>query len=198
MTRHAAQSVLTAAALLALPYVVHAVSLSAHSLTVFWDAGQIGVSAPAFHFLTGKALDRLHDGVALAFDAQLSLMASPVQPPLDRSVDRFLVSYDLWEEKFAVTRLRDPHDSASHLTADAAEVWCIARMRIHPGGVDPSRPLTVRLDLRAEDNQDSSPLLGDPGLNLASLIEIFSRPARSQQQRWQLDSPPFRVRDLAR
>jgi hypothetical protein len=176
----------------------YGLSVSSALLTVSLHGDQLGVAAPRFHFLTGKALDRLHDGLSLAFDAQLSLMAPETAPPLERSVDRFLFSYDVWEEKFAVTRLRDPREKASHLTASDAEAWCLGRMHLDAAHLDRMRLLMVRLEMRAEENEEAAPLLGDPGLNLASLIEIFSRPARSQQQHWQVDSVPFRVRDLER
>ncbi len=174
----------------------YALSVSSSVLAVSLQGNQLGVSAPRFHFLTGKALDRLHDGLSLGFDAQLSLLAPEAAPPLERSVDRFLVSYDVWEEKFAVTRMRDPREKASHLTASDAEAWCLGRMHLGAAHLDRMRLLMVRLEMRAEENEEAAPLLGDPGLNLASLIEIFSRPARSQQQHWQIDSVPFRVRDL--
>ncbi len=196
--RHSLSYIVTAAVLLFLPLAAYALSVSSNILTVSLTGNQLSVAAPRFHFLTGKALERLHDGLSLAFDAQLSLLAPTPEPPLERSVDRFLFSYDVWEEKFAVKRLRDPHETASHLTAADAEAWCLNRMHLDAGHVDRTRLLTVRLEMRAEENQEAAPLLGDPGLNLASLIEIFSRPARSQQQHWQLDSVPFRVRDLER
>ncbi len=174
----------------------YALSVSSNVLTVSLQGDRLGVAAPRFHFLTGKALDRMHDGLSLDFDAQLSLLEPEAAPPLERSVDRFLFSYDVWEEKFAVTRLRDPRQTASHLTASDAEAWCLGRMHLEAGHLDRTRLLMVRLEMRAEENTEAAPLLGDPGLNLASLIEIFSRPARSQQQHWQIDSVPFRVRDL--
>lgn len=175
-----------------------ALSISPATLAVHLAPDGLAVSAPRLHFLSGKQLDRLHDGVAVAFDAQLSLLAPSNRTQIQRAIDRFVVSYDLWEEKFAVTSLRPPRHSASHLSAAAAEAWCLDSMRLTSSGLDPSQPFVVSLDLRAEESQESNPLLGQPGISIAGLIEIFSRPARTQQQKWQLESLPFRLQDLRR
>jgi hypothetical protein len=175
-----------------------ALSLSPVTLAVRWKEDGLAVSAPKLHFLSGKQLDRLHDGVSVAFDAQLSLLAPSQRTQLERAVDRFVISYDLWEEKFAVTSLRAPRRSASHLSAAAAEAWCIESMRLSPAGLSSSQPFLMSLELRAEESKEINPLLGEPGISIAGLIEIFSRPARTQQDKWQLESLPFRLQDLRR
>ncbi len=77
--------------------------LRAQELQLTWDGAQLHVTAPQLHFLTGKALDRIRNGNAVAFDFQLS--AASGGSVLKRSLERFVISYDLWEERFAVTRL---------------------------------------------------------------------------------------------
>ena len=173
-----------------------ALSIAATSLAVRWDQDRLAVSAPQLHFLTGKALNRLRDGASVGFDAQLSLLAMAEAAPLRRDVDRFVVSYDLWEEKFAVTRLGAPRSSASHLSAEGVETWCIDSMRLWPGGVDPGQTVRMRLELRADDSRELSLMPTEPGISLSGLIEIFSRPARMQQQKWLVESNPFRIRDF--
>jgi len=173
-----------------------ALSIAATSLAVRWDRDRLAVSAPQLHFLTGKALNRLHDGASVAFDAQLSLLALAQPAPLQRDVDRFVVSYDLWEEKFAVARLGIPSSSASHLSAEGVETWCIESMGLWPKGVDPGQTVRMRLELRAEDSREQSLLPAESGISLSGLIEIFSRPARTQQQKWLVESNPFRIRDF--
>lgn len=160
------------------------------------NADEISVTAPRFHFLTGKALGRLRDGVSVPFAAQLSLLSSSQASPIQRAVDRFVVSYDLWEEKFAVTRLREPRMSVSHLTAEAAEQWCIERMHLPMIGIRPAGDLRIRLELRSEETKDTNPLLADSGVNLAGLIDLFSRPPRREQEKWIVESAPFRLPDF--
>ena len=173
-----------------------ALSIAATSLAVRWDRDRLAVSAPQLHFLTGKALNRLRDGASVAFDAQLSLLALAEQAPLQRDVDRFVVSYDLWEEKFAVTRIGIPNSSASHLSAVGVETWCIGNLGLWPKGVDPGQTVRMRLELRADDSREPGPLPSESGISLSGLIEIFSRPARTQQQKWLVESNPFRIRDF--
>ncbi len=170
-------------------------------LSVHGSANELTVSAPNFHFLTGKALDRLHDGLSVPFDAQLSLVpalmkSAPQTSALQRAFDRFVVSYDLWEEKFSVTSLREPRTSASHLTAAAAEAWCLENLRLPLAGVNSAGDLRLRLELRSAETKETNPLLADAGISLTGLIEVFSRPPRSQQQKWMIESAPFRLLDL--
>jgi hypothetical protein len=54
----------------------------------------------------------------------------------------------------------------------------------------------VQLDLRAEDPRDQLGIIGDPGINLTRLIEMFGRAPRSPQERWLFNSGPFRLNDL--
>jgi hypothetical protein len=50
--------------------------------------------------------------------------------------------------------------------------------------------------LRAEDARDQAGVVGDAGINLTRLIEIFSNPARAQQSRWEGIAGPVRLKDL--
>jgi len=176
---------------------VFAITVAPVELQVHGNPDELTVSSPRFHFLTGKALDRLHDGLSVPFDAQLSLVQATAQAsPLQRAFNRFVVSYDLWEEKFSVTSLRDPRTSASHLTASAAEMWCMESLRLPLAGVNSTANLRLRLELRSAETKDSNPLLADAGISLTGLIEIFSRPPRSQQQKWTLESAPFHLLDF--
>jgi hypothetical protein len=56
----------------------------------------------------------------------------------------------------------------------------------------------VNLDLRVEDPKDQLSIIGDPGISIARLIEIFGRPTHGAQPRWLKTSGPYRVDDLKR
>ncbi|MGI8990343.1 MAG: hypothetical protein ACR2I2_12295, partial [Bryobacteraceae bacterium] len=58
------------------------------------------------------------------------------------------------------------------------------------------QPFWIKLDLRAEDPHDQAGIVGEPGINLTRLVEIFSRPARSQQPHWTLETGPLTLADL--
>ncbi|MDQ6678551.1 MAG: hypothetical protein M3Z09_14790 [Acidobacteriota bacterium] len=181
-----------------------AAALGAQSLAARLDSANVlHISAPRFHFLTGKPLERLKDGATVAFLGQLSLSFDANTTVQARSVARFAMSYDIWEERFSVTRFslskgETAARTASHLSGDAAENWCLDNLGLDSSLIPADRQFWLRLELRVEENRDTNGVLGDPGINLTRLIEIFSRPARAQQPRWQLDAGPLRLRDLRR
>lgn len=154
--------------------------------------GDLRVSAPSLHFLTGKSLSRLHDGAAVPFDFQLIVASGSTV--VARSLERFTVSYDVWEEKFSVVRSRDFRRSGTRLSAASAESWCLDNILIPAAGLPSGQPLWARLEIRSGETKE--PLAVTSGINLATLIEIFSRPSRPQQDRWSAESAPFQLADL--
>jgi len=172
--------------------------LAAQSFGVRLDGDDLRIAAPQFHFLTGKSLEKLKDGASVAFLAQLSLSPEVNAPAIKRAVDRFIVSYDVWEEKFSVTQTGMERGKVTHLSSTAAEAWCLDRLAVGIEGIAPDKPFWIRLELRAEDPRDQAGVVGDAGINLTRLIEIFSNPARAQQSRWEGISGPVRLMDLKR
>ncbi|HUJ20437.1 MAG TPA: hypothetical protein VLX58_02895 [Bryobacteraceae bacterium] len=175
-----------------------AVGLSAQSLYLRLDGDDLRVSAPQLHFLTGKPLEKLKDGASVVFLAQLSLTPEINAPAIKRAVDRFVVSYDVWEEKFSVTQTGFERGSATNLSSSAAEAWCLDHLALGIDGVARDKLLFVRLELRAEDARDQAGVVGESGINLTRLIEVFSYPARPQQMRWEAVAGPARLGDLKR
>lgn len=165
------------------------------------DGDDLRVSVPStFRFLSGKPLEKLKDGATLEYLAQLSVSAaSPGGAPLVRpAVNRFVVSYDVWEEKFSVTSTVLERATASHLSATPAEGWCLDHLPLGIDGVPRDKPLWIKLELRAEDARDQTGLFGPASINLTRLIEVFSNPARAQQMHWEATAGPVRLEDLKR
>jgi len=179
-----------------------ALSMWAEDLILNWRDSRLQFSAPRLHFLVGKPLDLLHNAAQVPFDFQITLWSGNRNHVYQRVTDRFVVSYDLWEEKFKVAKTQMPRKSAEHLTAPAAEAWCLEQMSIDPTGLTGSELLWARLDIRAQDGKDA-PLFGrgnisESGISLTSLIEIFSRPAQAQQSHWTMDGGPMTLDELKR
>ena len=108
-----------------------------------------------------------------------------------------MLSYDLWEEKFKATRVTPPVKSMERLSVPAAEAWCLDGLVPIPAALTSSRLFWIKLELRAEDPKESASIVGEPGINLTRLVEIFSRPPRNQQQqRWLETAGPLRLQDL--
>jgi hypothetical protein len=107
-----------------------------------------------------------------------------------------VVSFDIWEEKFAVTRLANPKKSVSHLTAAEAESWCLDNLILGDAGLSPDTSVWIRLDVRAEEPDESPPPGEDAGVTLARLVELFSRSQRDDEMRNRAEAGPFRLRDV--
>jgi hypothetical protein len=181
--------------------VVWAVTTPAPELKVHLDGDFLRVSALHLNFISGKTLERLKDGVSIAFVGQISVSSEPNSVVSEaRSVARFALSYDIWEEKFSVTKIGDRPESrrssASHLSAQATENWCLDNLTLDRSALPADRPFYVQLDLRAEDPQDQLGIVGEAGISITRLIDLFSRPPKASQLHWNLRNGPYRVADL--
>jgi len=177
-----------------LSLTVAAMTVSSTGLVPRHIAGDIRVSAPTLHFLTGKSLSLLHDGAAVPFDFQLIITSGSKNNVVARSLERFTVSYDVWEEKFSVVRVRDFRRSGMRLSASSAESWCLDNIVIPAASLPAGQQLWARLEIRSAESKE--PLAAGSGINLATLIDIFSRPSRPQQDRWSVESAPFQLAGL--
>ena len=171
----------------------------AQPIDVTFDGDNLHVSAPSLHFLTGKPLERLKDAATVVFLSQLTLFSDNHDVVFRRVPERFVVSYDLWEEKFSVTQLGSTPRSTPHvLSAAAAEAWCLEGLAISALGMAPDRPFWLRFELRTADQKDLAGGAGEPGLNLRSLIELFSRRPGPDDPNWTREVGPLRLEDLRR
>jgi hypothetical protein len=172
--------------------------LPAESLEPRLSNGQIHISAPKFHFVAGKALERLHNGSPVPFALQLALSTDRWATIAQRDIERFVVSYDLWEEKFSISKLGSPRKSVSHLSIQTAEAWCVEQMAVAPASAAGDPVFWLRLEVRAENPGEDAPLMTDEGVSLSRLVELFSRRARTDQSRWLVEAGPFRLSDLTK
>jgi hypothetical protein len=153
------------------------------------------VSAPQIRFLTGKSLEQLKNGASVSFALQVSITASESGSNiLSRMFDRFVVSYDLWEEKFKATKPGPPLRESSRLSVPACEAWCLDELAPIPASLTPSRPFWIKLELRVEDPKEWAAVVGD-GINLNRLVELFSRPPRVTQS-FTETAGPLKLQDL--
>lgn len=163
------------------------------------DDGILRLTAPAgVHFIEGPTLKKLQDGAGLVFSLQLTLSTDQFRTTLRRQVERFVVSFDLWEEKFAVTRLGVVRQQISHLSRDAAERWVFDHAGLSLYGLRGDAEHWLRAELRVDDPRDAGGFLLDPSLTLTRLVEWFGRSPRGEASRWDLDRGPFRLHELER
>jgi hypothetical protein len=142
-------------------------------------------------------LERIRNGNAVAYDFQLSVLGEAKTTVLRRNFERFVFSYDLWEERFSVTRMRSTQGSASHLTSTAAESWCLDNLSFPSSGLPADQAIGIRLEVRAQDPKEQSPMPGEQGISIASLIDLFGRASKTRQPHyWSLESGPLKLADL--
>ena len=157
---------------------------------------QLRFTAPKIHFVGGHTMDRLKEGNAVPIDFQATIAAGTRQIVVERLVERFIVSYDLWEESYKVVRLSQ-RKSASNLTAAQAEAWCFDNLGIPTANIPRNQPLYFKLEIRADDSAARQPLFGAAdNFNLAALVNLFSRPAEREQPHWTKEVGPFGYTDL--
>ena len=169
--------------------------LSAQSVTVSAVGDTLHVRAPGFHFVDGEALDHLKSGGSVRFDFDLAVLARPGGPAVAQTRQRFNLSYDLWEERFAVARIGTPARSATHLSQADAESWCLEQLTVPMSAfaaLGPSAPFWIKLEYRVVDRNPPEPGV-DETFTLRGLIDRLSRRRTARTLGDSVEAGPFRL-----
>lgn len=168
-------------------------------LSVSFDGDNLRVAAPDLHFLTGKALERLKKADTVTFLSQLTLFSDPNGTVFKRSpIERLVVSYDLWEKNFTVRIPGGGNRGLSGRSASEVESWCLENLAISAMGLAPDRPFWLKFELKTPDQRDYGAVVGDSGLSVIRLVEIFSRKSSGSDFSATREFGPFRLKDLPR
>jgi hypothetical protein len=172
------------------------VRLSGQSVSVSTVGDALHVRAPGFGFIKGEPLVRLKDGRSVRVDLELAVLPLRGGAATAQSRQTFVLSYDLWEERFAVTLAAVPAQSISHLTSAGAEAWCFERLTVPVralGSIGRTAPFWIRLHSRIRD-VDSKPDAddGDP-FTLRGLIDALSRKPKAEELTQSIEAGPFRL-----
>jgi hypothetical protein len=166
-------------------------------ISVFYDGENLHPVAPNLHFLTGKALDRLKDADTVVYVAKLLLLTIDQSAPFRETPGKFVVSYDILEEKFKAVVTEPAVRSRSGMTVSQAETWCLDGLAISAAGLAPDRPFYVRLEMRAAGPKEQfDNVMANP---IRAFFEMVSRKAGPGEQHWgPFESRPLRLSDLVR
>lgn len=172
------------------------IRLDAQTVTTGQTKDAVTVHAPGIGFVKGEPLALLKDGHEVRVDLDLAVLPGPGGTPAAHGRQTFVLSYDLWEEKFAVSMTGPQPRAVTYLTAAAAEAWCVEQVTVPfsaIGRLGRDAPFWVRLEYRVIAAAPAPPS-DDNGLTLRSLIETFSR--RKQPNVWThaIEAGPFRLR----
>jgi hypothetical protein len=151
--------------------------------------------APGFHFLSDHTLKRLKDGLTVRVEIAMRVLAEPgAANGAAQHRQTFVLSYDLWEERFAATLAGTGSRSISHLTAAAAEAWCIEQLTVPVSALGSlrSQPFWIRLDSQIVDGQNAA--REDEGLTLRGIIDTLSRRQTGEKTSHSIEGGPFTVR----
>ena len=166
------------------------------SLNVELRDDKLYVSAPQLHFIAGKAVEKLHNGSSVTYIIVLTAMAEHTGTPVPLFREQFMVSYDLWEEKYSVVRKGQDGRAVSRLTAAMAETWCLENMPI-PLQVLPEKvSFMIRLECSIVESEPENGENKNSVLSLANLIDVFSRKEKEESPRWEASAGPLRLDDL--
>ena len=169
-------------------------TLVAQAVTVSRTGDAVTVRAPGFTFIKGEPLARLRDGRSVRVELEFAVLPQPGASGVTRNKQTFVLSYDLWEERFAVSLVRPPARSAAYLTSSAAEAWCIEQVTMSVaamGALGKDQPFWLRLEYRILDGE---PPPADDSYTLQALIDAFSRRRKAQEWTHAIEAGPFRLK----
>jgi hypothetical protein len=171
-----------------------AARLSAQTLTIDTVGDALRIRASAFSFLKGDPLVRLKDGHSVRVELAAMVLPAPGKPVTATARRIFALSYDLWEERFAVATVEKRSQSVSHLALAAAEAWCVEQVTIPVDALSAlgrDAPFWVRLEYRILDSDTTT----DPesGYTLQALIDALSRRRKTDSSTHALEAGPFRL-----
>ena len=167
------------------------------TLSVLPSADAVRVQSPDLRFVEGAVLDRLRDGGSLRLDFDLSIFAEPGGRAIATASEAFALSFDLWEERVAVTRAGATPRSVSHLTPRDAERWCLSQLSIprpNLAALPRGARFWLRLEYRVGD-ATSADESNDGVFTLRSLIDALSRRGPAARLGKSMDAGPFRLSD---
>ena len=174
-----------------------AANLAAQAVTVRRVADAVAVNAPGFTFIKGEPLARLKEGRSVRADLDLSVLPKPGDAAAAHSRQTFVLSYDLWEERFAVTLVGPAPKSAAYLTSTAAEGWCLEQLTVPAaalGKLGRDVPFWIRLEYRLLGRDNPGSTDDDAGFTLRALIDAFSSKRKAIEWTHSIEAGPFRLR----
>ena len=182
-------------ALLALVYTASPSLVAAQSLTVRAAGDMLQVRGTGLRLIEGAVAGHLKDGRSVRVDFEMTILDKPQGAAVTQARQLFTISYDLWEQRYAVTRSGAPARSISHLLARDAESWCLENIALPLtalGRFARDLPFWIRLDFRVQDQAPTAADAQSP-FELRTLIDVFSRRRQDEPQGRTLETGPFRV-----
>lgn len=149
--------------------------------------------------IEGDVLERLRAGRSVEVEFAVSVLSGRDGRLAAETRQTFRLSYDLWEERFAATRIDKPPRSVSHLTARDLEVWCLDNLTISRAAVEKTlgqdRRFWIKIEHKALDDGSDASADDDGPFTLRTLVDALSRKAGSSGRPRVLEAGPFSLSD---
>jgi hypothetical protein len=171
-----------------------AAMLSAQSVSVKLDGEQLRVSAPQLHFIGSEVLQRLHNGIAVNFVFKIGITPNRFTKLTSGTSYRFVISYDIFEEKFAVSRIEPNPRSITHLSEAAAQLWCLDSIALPTAGLPSDQSFWVTMEYQTVEPKPATTESGES--LIGQLIDVFSRKAQREESRGTIMGGPYTLTDL--
>jgi len=128
-------------------------------------------------------------------DLELMVLARAGGDAVARDRQTIILSYDLWEERFAATRVGPPSRAAEYLTMSAAETWCLEQLGVPVNAMGPlaGQPFWIRFGYRLLDGDRARQDDDGGGLSLQSLIDALSGRRKTAEWTHSVEAGPFRL-----
>jgi len=169
--------------------------LVAQALTIRTVADALHVQARGFSFIEGPVLTRLREGRSVRIDFEMTVLSKPEGPVVKQTMQGFTLSFDLWEERYAVSRIGSPPRSISHLRPRDAETWCLENLTLPVSSLGLSRdtPFWIRLAYHVPDIGPEASEAPGERYTLRGLIDRLSRRREEADLAKSVDAGPFRL-----
>lgn len=187
--RRAVQAAIGALIIVALPG-----RLTAQSLTVRAVGDMLQVRGAGLRLIEGVVADHLKDGRSVRVDFEMTILDKTGGSTVTQNRQSFGLSFDLWEQRYAVTRMGTSPRSISHLAARDAEAWCLEGLALPLtalGRFARDQPFFVRLEYRVQDQL--MPEKAESPFTLRTLIDALSRRNAGESPGRSFEAGPFRV-----
>jgi hypothetical protein len=168
--------------------------LSAQTVSVKLDGDQLRMVAPQLHFLGSEVLQRLHNGIAVNYVFKIGISPNRYTKPTAEISYRFVISYDIFEEKFAVSRIEPNPRSITHLSEAAAQLWCLDSIALPTSALPPNQSFWVTMEYQTVEPKPSTTESSES--LIGQLIDAFSKKAQREESRGTIMGGPFTLSDL--
>ena len=168
----------------------------AQSLDVRVTGDTLHVRGDGLRLIEGQVADHLKDGRSVRVDFELTILEKLGGGTITQGRQSFILSFDIWEQRFAVTRAGTPPRSISHLTARDTEAWCLENLTIPVAALarlSRDTPFWIRVDYVVQDRAPAPNPEDDSTFTLRRLIDVLSRRRQNQDAGRSLAAGPFRL-----